>query len=134
LSWLLPSVQSRCTRQAHGINLIFHRVYKQFTFRWTADVTAVVHTHANGDNPEPVGQDLKLADRFGIPVFTITQFGMYLYDPDTRKTTLVQQGLDWLNSKKWNRDRQPVAQSKWCVSVIMISARCLPITTSGEAV
>lgn len=84
--------------------------YKQFTFRWTADIIAVVHTHAKDDVPEPVGQDLQVADRFGIPVFTITQFGMYVYDPDTKKTSRVQQGLDWLKSTKWNHDRQPVAQ------------------------
>ena len=81
-----------------------------FSFTMTAAIIAVVHTHPNGDDPKPVGPDLQLADRYGIPIFTITRLGMYVYDPDTRKTSLVQNRLDWLSSAKWNHDWQRVAQ------------------------
>ena len=83
---------------------------KHFTFGWTSNIIAVVHTHPNGVDPKPAGDDLRLADRFGVPVFTITQRGMYVYDPDTKKVSLVKAGLDWLESAKWNHDRQVVAQ------------------------
>ena len=83
---------------------------KHFTFGWRSNIIAVVHTHPNGVDPKPAGEDLRLADRFGVPVFTITKRGMYVYDPDTRKTSMVQDGLDWLESSKWNHDRQVVAQ------------------------
>ena len=66
---------------------------------------AVVHTHPNGVDPKPAGHDLRLADRFGVPVFTITQRGMYVYDPELKKTSMVQDGLDWLDSSRWNQDR-----------------------------
>jgi hypothetical protein len=86
--------------------------YRRFTFPWTSAIIAVVHTHPNGDDPRPLGEDLRSADRFGIPVFTITRRGMYVYDPDTTKISLVQQGLDWLESAKWIDDRQAVAQTR----------------------
>ena len=81
---------------------------KQFTFAWAANIIAVVHTHPNGVDPKPVGHDLRLADRFGVPVFTITQRGMYVYDPETRRISMVQDGLDWLESSKWKLEHQAV--------------------------
>jgi hypothetical protein len=83
---------------------------KHFTFGWTTNIIAVVHTHPNGVDPKPAGEDLRLADRFGVPVFTITQRGMYVYDPESKKISMVQAGLDWLELSKWNHDRQVVAQ------------------------
>ena len=84
---------------------------KHFTFGWTSNIIAVVHTHPNGVDPKPAGHDLQLADRFGVPVFTITQRGMYVYDPDTRRTSIVQEGLSWLDSSRWNQ-AQKVAAGK----------------------
>ena len=83
---------------------------KRFTFGWTDDIIAVVHTHPNGYDPKPTGKDLLLADRFRIPIFTLTQRGMYVYDPETRKISVVQDGLDWLAASKWNHERQAVAK------------------------
>jgi len=74
-----------------------------------SNIIAVVHTHPNGVDPKPAGDDLRLADRFGVPVFTITQRGMYVYDPDTKKVSLVKAGLEWLESAKWSYDRPVVA-------------------------
>jgi hypothetical protein len=61
----------------------------------------VVHTHPNRCGPEPVGDDLKIADRFRVPVFTITSSGMYVYDPIRKKITKIWNGLDWLKPSKW---------------------------------
>ena len=85
---------------------------KHFTFGWTANIIAVVHTHPNDVDPRPVGADLRLADRFSVPVFTITRRGMYVYDPATRKTSLVQDGLNWLDSSKWDHYQQVGAQKE----------------------
>jgi hypothetical protein len=84
---------------------------KHFTFGWASNIIAVVHTHPNGVDPKPAGHDLQFSDRFGVPVFTITQRGMYVYDPDTRKTSILQDGLDWLDSARWNHYQQ-VAERK----------------------
>jgi hypothetical protein len=75
----------------------------RFTFGWTADIIAVVHTHANADKPTPSEADLKVADTFLVPVFTLTRRGMYVYDPETRKISIVKDGLDWLKPSKWNQ-------------------------------
>jgi hypothetical protein len=96
------SILARSQGKSHEQNL--------FTFGWTSNIIAVVHTHPNGVDPKPAGHDLQLADRFSVPVFTITQRGMYVYDPATRKTSMVQDGLDWLESSKWDNDRAVVAQ------------------------
>jgi hypothetical protein len=85
---------------------------KHFTFAWTSNIIAVVHTHPNGVDPKPAGDDLRLADRFGVPVFTITQRGMYVYDPQSRKISMVQAGLDWLESAKWSHDGQSLATKR----------------------
>lgn len=78
---------------------------KRFSFGWTADIRAVIHTHPNGEDPKPSWKDLQLADGFRVPVFTLTQRGMFVYDPETRKISIVQDGLDWLDSSKWISQR-----------------------------
>lgn len=83
---------------------------QQFSFAWTAAILAVVHTHPNRTDPKPLGQDLRLANRFGIPVFTITLRGMYVYDPSTEKTSRVLDGLDWLESARWKQYLRPVGK------------------------
>jgi hypothetical protein len=73
----------------------------QITFEWNQAIIAVVHTHPNKAAGEPQGPDLLIADKFQVPMFTITLAGMYLYDPTTRKTTKVHEGLDWLKPTAW---------------------------------
>jgi hypothetical protein len=79
-----------------------NEVYR-FTFEWNQAIIAIVHTHPNKSHPKPQAPDLLIADRFGVPIFTITLDGMYLYDPVTRKITKVQDGLDWLKPTSWAR-------------------------------
>ena len=73
----------------------------EFRFAWNPTIIAVVHTHTNGVDPRPSSTDCRLADRFKIPVFTMTRRGMFVYDPFTRKTVEVQVNLDWLDLSKW---------------------------------
>jgi len=74
---------------------------RRFTMVCDPDVIAIVHTHPNKCNAQPEGGDLEIADRLRIPVFTITNRGMYVYDPGSRKMSKVQDGLNWLNPAKW---------------------------------
>ena len=76
---------------------------RKFTMVCDPDVIAIVHTHPNKSSAEPEGGDLEIADRLRIPVFTITNRGMYVYDPGSRKMSKVQDGLNWLDPTRWLR-------------------------------
>lgn len=80
----------------------FSNEYKAFTFPWHPATVAIVHTHPNKSIARPEGQDLSVADKYGVPIFTITNRGMYVYDPATKKTSKVKEGLDWLDASKWS--------------------------------
>ena len=79
---------------------------RQVTFTWAPNAIAVVHTHPNRNDPKPSNDDMRLADRFKVPMVTITIQGMFVYDPATKKTTRVLDGLDWLDSSKWARQAE----------------------------
>jgi hypothetical protein len=74
--------------------------FKRFTFRWHPATIAIVHTHPNTSDPRPQLDDIKVADKYRVPVFTITAHGMWVYDPTTKKTSIVISGVDWLDARK----------------------------------
>lgn len=71
--------------------------YKSCTFKWNPAAIAIVHTHPNDSDPKPGEQDRQVADKYGVPNFTITTSGMYVYDPAAKKTSKVLDGLAWMN-------------------------------------
>lgn len=79
-----------------GISQGFTNEYQKFTFKWNPAAVAIVHTHPNSGDPKPGEQDKRVADKYGVPNFTITMSGMYVYNPATKKTSKVLNGLDWL--------------------------------------
>jgi hypothetical protein len=70
------------------------------------DAIAIVHTHPNKLDPKPSAQDMRVADGHGMPILTITSWGMYMYDPCTKKVTKIQNNLDWLSATKFKRNNQ----------------------------
>ena len=86
-----------------GVTLGRTNESRKVTFKWDPDVIAVVHTHPSRLNPEPGGEDISLADRFGVPIFTITLKGMFMYDPTTKKIGKVKDCLDWLDQSHWTQ-------------------------------
>jgi len=81
--------------------------FDKLTFKWDQDAIALVHTHPTNCNPRPTTNDMRIADKYRVPMFTITLDGMYMYDPNTKRITKVQENLDWLKASKWNRRTQP---------------------------
>ena len=75
--------------------------HKQFTFRWHPATIAIVHTHPNSSSARPQDEDITVANKFRVPIFTITSRGMWVYDPVTRKTSKVMDNLDWLEISKF---------------------------------
>jgi hypothetical protein len=77
--------------------------HKRFTFRWHPATIAVVHTHPDSSDPRPQDEDILVAEKYQVPVFTITSRGMYVYDPGTRKVSKVMANLDWLDISSWRK-------------------------------
>jgi hypothetical protein len=75
--------------------------FKRFTFRWHPAAIALIHTHPNTSDPRPQPDDIKVALKYGVPVFTLTSRGMWVYDPSARRTSRVVDGVDWLDARKW---------------------------------
>ena len=86
--------------------------YKCATFVWSPAAQAIVHTHPNGTDPEPSDQDKLIADKYGVPNFTISNKGMYVYNPQTKITSKVLNDLEWLDSANLSRWVQEIAR-KW---------------------
>jgi hypothetical protein len=91
-----------------GRSLGFTNEYGKFTFKWNPAAAAIIHTHPNRDDPKPSEHDRRVADNYGVPIFTITISGMYMYSPATRQTSKVLDGLDWLD---------PVNLSRWAQEI-----------------
>ena len=77
--------------------------HKKFTFAWHPATIAVIHTHPNGSDPKPQDDDIVVANKHHVPMFTITSRGMFVYDPSTKKTSQLMENLDWLDLSKWNK-------------------------------
>jgi hypothetical protein len=76
--------------------------HKQSTFDLPPNAFAIFHTHPATCDPRPSLEDIEIADKHQILMFTITAAGMYVYDPHTKKTSQVMRGTDWLEVEKWN--------------------------------
>lgn len=84
-------------------------------FAWSSSIIAVFHTHPNRASEKPSAADRKIADRFRVPIYTLTSRGIWAYDPAIRKTSLIIEGLRWLSSQIWEEriaeiaSRRPIA-------------------------
>lgn len=91
----------------------FSNGQQRASFRWSPAALAIVHTHPNKSDPRPTEQDRRVADKYHVPNFTITISGMYVYDPATKKTSKVLNGLDWLDAINLPRWTQEITQSEY---------------------
>jgi len=82
-----------------------------FSFQWSPTIIGIVHTHPNSASPEPQRNDLEIADKYRVPVFTITNRGMFVYDPVSKRTTKVLGGRAWLESPNEKSRSQTLAQN-----------------------
>jgi hypothetical protein len=83
--------------------------FREFTFTWDPNIIAIVHTHPTGRDPKPHIQDRLVAERFGVPIITLTLRGMFMYDPTTKKVTKIKDGLDWSEQSSWTKPQLLVA-------------------------
>ena len=59
---------------------------------------AVFHVHTAKADPEPSPADREIADRYKLKMYTIHTQGLYVYDPVTRKTAKLRDGVDWMKA------------------------------------
>jgi hypothetical protein len=89
----------------------FTSEYKCASFIWSPAAQAIVHTHPNGTDPEPSEQDKFIADKYGVPNFTISNKGMYVYNPLTKMTSKVLNDLEWLDPANLSRWIQEIGRN-----------------------
>ena len=75
--------------------------FKKFTFKWASNAIAIVHTHPSSINPRPSPEDEQVSLKLGVPIYTITTRGMFVFNPKSGKTTKIMEGMDWLDHTKW---------------------------------
>jgi len=93
---------------------------QQSTFPWNPAAITIVHTHPNACSARPAWADKDIADKYHVPILTITSRGMFMYDPETKQVSKVQDGLDWLQLDKWARNPL-VAQAEAAAPSVSIS-------------
>lgn len=71
------------------------------SFTLYADTIAIIHTHPNAMPAQPSVEDEALAQRRGVPVCTVTNRGLYCYDPAVRKTVKLMEGMQWQKVEGW---------------------------------
>ena len=71
-------------------------------FKWDPAAIAIAHTHPTTLDPKPSIEDKRIADKLGVPIFTMSRWGMYMYDPVTKQIRKVQNNLDWLDPSRWS--------------------------------
>jgi len=89
------AIEMRYNNESNGITIIVDPA-----------AIALAHTHPTKLDPKPSAADIRVADKYCVPIFTITSWGMYMYDPSTKKIIQIQNNLDWLSASKWKRDAQ----------------------------
>lgn len=61
---------------------------------------ALFHVHPNEADPRPSDADMNIANAHGMKMYTISQQGLFQYDPSTKKTTQVAVGARWGDKPK----------------------------------
>ena len=90
----------RVDNRAGGETVVQTRITNQ-TMRQKLDIipgvtVAIYHVHPQNADPMPSSADRRLADTWGVKIYTIHYAGLYMYDPATKKTEMLRHRLDWL--------------------------------------
>ncbi|HJZ69001.1 MAG TPA: hypothetical protein VKF81_12820, partial [Blastocatellia bacterium] len=52
--------------------------FARYRFAWKPGIIAIVHTHRDVDDAKPSSQDQSVANRFRVPIVTLTRRGMFV--------------------------------------------------------
>jgi hypothetical protein len=97
---------SRETDGRYTAKLVFDpETFHQVRFTVTPDVVAILHTHPNQVGREPSPNDRANSDLLKIPTFTMTNRGLWVYNPKTRTVFQVMLMTSWLDPKSWASEK-----------------------------
>jgi hypothetical protein len=74
---------------------------------------AVFHVHPRTKVPTPSPNDMRIADKHKIKVYTMHSEGLYEYDPVTKTATKLRDGLDWMTPVNRQIARTPASTAPW---------------------
>lgn len=77
--------------------------YRTIRLEIPTGTLAILHTHPNHLGAEPSPADRRNADLLDIPTYTLTDRGVWRYDPRTRRSERVMYRLNWLESSSWEK-------------------------------
>lgn len=86
-------------QSAEGLSVIpqpMAHIYHHALFPISPNTVAEFHIHPNGTSARPSSEDTDIADRHKIDIYTFGQQGVFKYDWETKKTSRVSEGLEWL--------------------------------------
>jgi hypothetical protein len=69
------------------------------TFSIAPGDKALYHVHPEHTDPKPSDADMKIADRYGIDMYSLSSQGLYKYSKGMKAPQLVESGLDWLSKR-----------------------------------
>jgi hypothetical protein len=75
--------------------LPFTNQQSQFSFQLPAGSFAIFHVHPNNAAPQPSRQDISVANKDDLLMFTETSRGLWEYDPSSKKTSETTSGINW---------------------------------------
>jgi hypothetical protein len=84
----------------------FSVIYQPFTNQFMTErmeilpgiTTAIFHVHPPDADPRPSIGDMRIANRYGLRIYTMHRSGLYVYDPATGQTSKLQELLSWLKN------------------------------------
>jgi hypothetical protein len=59
---------------------------------------AIFHVHTAKGDPPPSPDDRRVADQYRLRMYTIHTQGIFVYDPATKETTKLRDGMRWLDA------------------------------------
>ena len=57
---------------------------------------ALFHVHPKTASPEPSSVDESVGQKYALRIYSIHARGLYAYDPNTKKTVKVRDGVEWM--------------------------------------
>jgi hypothetical protein len=66
------------------------------TMQITSDTFAIFHVHPDIGDPKPSQNDINIANKYHLDIYTLTSQGLFMYDYADKAVMKLRSGLDWM--------------------------------------